>query len=99
MRVISHKAIREAIKKYADLKTPLDDWYQVAVRARWLSLEDIRKIYPTTDRVSNFLVFNIKGNKYRLICGVDFQKQILYIKHILTHADYDKEDWKNDPYF
>ncbi|MEG3979486.1 type II toxin-antitoxin system HigB family toxin [Microcoleus sp. T3B2] len=49
--------------------------------------------------MGGFTVFNIKGNNYRLIVSIDYESQLIYIKYILTHAEYDKEKWKNDPYF
>ena len=49
--------------------------------------------------MGNFTVFNLKGNKYRLILDIDYSEQVAYFKYFLTHAQYDKEQWKNDPYF
>jgi mRNA interferase HigB len=60
---------------------------------------DIRQIYRDADAVGNFVVFNIKGNNYRLIVGIDYADQTVYFKYFLTHAEYDKDKWKNDPYF
>ncbi|KHG39820.1 MAG: type II toxin-antitoxin system HigB family toxin [Aphanizomenon flos-aquae KM1D3_PB] len=54
---------------------------------------------PTADAVGNFIVFNIKGNSYRLIVSIDYAIQTVYYKYFLTHAEYDKEKWKNDPFF
>lgn len=99
MRIISRKAIREAVKKHADLQQPLDDWYNIAAKAVWTSISDIRLVYPSADGVGNLTVFNIKGNKYRLIVGIDYPKQCIFIKYVLPHAEYSKEEWKNDPYF
>lgn len=59
----------------------------------------MQSVFPKAEAVGNFTVFNIKGNKYRLIVSIDYEKQLVYIKYILPHAEYDKEDWKNDPYF
>jgi mRNA interferase HigB len=63
------------------------------------NLEDIRQIYRDAEAVGNFTVFNIKGNKYRLIVGIDYENQTVYYKYLLTHSEYDKNEWKNDPYF
>jgi mRNA interferase HigB len=59
----------------------------------------VQAIYSKAEAVGNFTVFNIKGNTYRLIADINYIKQRIYIKYILTHAEYDKEQWKNDPYF
>ena len=62
-------------------------------------LIEVQSIYPKAEAVGNFTVFNIKGNKYRLIASINYIRQIIYIKYILTHAEYDKNNWKRDPYF
>ena len=56
-------------------------------------------IYPKAEAVGNFTVFNIKGNRYRLIVDLVYASQRIYIKYVLTHAEYDKDEWKNDSYF
>ena len=63
------------------------------------NLEDVRLIYRDAEAVGNFTVFNIKGNAYRLIVGIDYENQVIYYKYFLTHAQYDKDKWKNDSYF
>jgi mRNA interferase HigB len=77
----------------------VEGWYTAVRKANWRSLEDIRQIYRDADAVGNFVVFNIKGNDYRLIVGIDYEDQTVYFKYLLTHAEYDKDRWKNDPYF
>lgn len=99
MRVISRRRLLEFAKKNADAYTPLDNWYRAALGAEWKSLNDVRQVFPSADIVGNFTIFNIKGNNYRLIVSIDYERQLLYVKYILTHADYDKDKWKNDPYF
>ncbi|MGI2902303.1 type II toxin-antitoxin system HigB family toxin [Tolypothrix sp. VBCCA 56010] len=56
-------------------------------------------VFPSADQVSNLTIFNIGGNNYRLITLVDYNYQKVFIRHVLTHAEYDKEDWKNDPWY
>jgi len=60
---------------------------------------EVQAVYPKAEAVGNFTVFNIKGNKYRLILSINYEQPIIYIKYVLTHAEYDKENWKNDDYF
>ncbi|MBW4688835.1 MAG: type II toxin-antitoxin system HigB family toxin [Komarekiella atlantica HA4396-MV6] len=71
----------------------------IATKVDWSNLVEIQSIFPKVEAVGNFTIFNIKGNKYCLIVSIDYEKQLIYIKYILTHAEYDKEKWKNDPYF
>ena len=84
---------------HADVCDALDDWFFTASKASWQSLTDVQMLYPKADAVSNFTVFNIKGNKYRLISSINYEKQIVYVKYVLTHAEYDKDRWKDDPYY
>ena len=94
MNVISKRGLFERAAKYADATTALQTWFDTAVRAEWGSLEDIRKLYPATDMLGDLAIFNIRGNKYRLIVRMLFQFKQIYIKEFLTHADYDKGAWK-----
>jgi len=99
MHVISFKILRDYAKNHADCEEALSNWYKVASKAIWINLVDIQQVFPKAESVGNLTVFNIKGNKYRLIVSIDYQGQLIYIKYILTHAEYDKEEWKNDYYF
>lgn len=99
MHVISYRSLREYARKHSDCSEPLDSWYKVASKANWSNLLEVQSVFPSAEAVGNFTVFNIKGNKYRLIVSIDYQRQLMYIKYVLTHAKYDKEYWKNDPYF
>ena len=99
MHVISRSRLREFCKDHADSCEPLYDWYDIANQASWQHLIEVQQIYPQAEAVGNFTVFNIKGNRYRLIADIQYQKQIIYVKYVLTHAEYDKEQWKNDPYY
>ena len=99
MHVISRKQLREHCQIHADSCEALDDWYRTASQAHWTNLVEVQAVYPKAEAVGNFTVFNIKGNKYRLIVNINYAKQVIYIKYVLTHAEYDKDAWKNDPYF
>lgn len=99
MHVISFKILREYGQTHANCQEPLNNWYKVAVKAKWSKLVEVQQVFPKAEAVGNFTVFNIKGNKYRLIVNIDYPGQLIYIKYILTHAEYDKENWKDDPHF
>lgn len=99
MHLISIRNLRADAAKYPDTATPVDRWYRVVKSASWRNLEDAKQAFPTVESVSNFTVFDIKGNNYRLIVSIDYKIQTIYYKYFLTHAEYDKEDWKNDPYY
>lgn len=99
MRVISRKVLREFCQTHADSCSTLCSWYRIASKAQWANLIDVQKTYKTAEAVGSFTVFNIRGNRYRLIVDIVYSTQRIYIKYVLTHAEYDRETWKNDPYF
>lgn len=69
-------------------------WYRVTKRARWTGLSAVREDFRHADVAGPFTVFNIGGNKYRLIAVIKYRWQMVYVRHILTHFEYDKEKWK-----
>ncbi|MUG97236.1 type II toxin-antitoxin system HigB family toxin [Scytonema sp. UIC 10036] len=97
MHVISRKKLKEFWEKHGDSYDALDNWYKAASKAKWSDLTEVQAIYPTAEAVGNFTVFNIKGNKYRLIVDIIYPEATIFIKYVLTHAEYDKDKWKNDP--
>jgi mRNA interferase HigB len=99
MRIISRKMLREFSKQHTDSYGALDNWYKAASKAKWANLTEVQKIYPTAEAVGNFTIFNIKGNRYRLIVDIVYSDETIFVKYILTHAEYDKDKWKNGPYF
>jgi mRNA interferase HigB len=105
MRIIARRTLREFVegrKGYKDhiaLRAALDAWFDEVKKARWSSAADIKRSYATASVVSaDRIVFNIKGNAYRLVAAVDFEKSIVWIKWIGTHKDYDRIDVKEVQY-
>ncbi len=94
MRVISKSAWRDAVAADPSLGGPISQWYKVASLASWHSLMDVRKVYPHADFVDPYTVFNIKGNSYRLVVKVEYRWQIIFVKHVLTHDEYTRGNWK-----
>lgn len=94
MHVLSRKKLLEAADRHPDLAVPLDIWYRIAKRAEWKNLTDVKRIFPSTDAVGKFAVFNIKGNAYRLIAEINYRTGRVFLRHILTHAEYSKGGWK-----
>lgn len=97
MRIITYKRIQEFSEKHSDVANSLNFWYHTTKSKEWNSFNDIKKDFPSTDYVgNNRFVFNIKGNKYRLIVIISFNAKKVYIRFIGTHAEYDKiKDIKN----
>ncbi len=94
MRVISKSAWRDAVAADPSLGGPISQWYKVASLASWHSLMDVRKVYPHADFVDPYTVFNIKGNSYRLVVKVEYRWQTIFVKHVLTHDEYTRGNWK-----
>ena len=94
MHVISRKKLLETAGVHADLAGPLDVWYRIAKTAAWDSLEDVRRQFPSADGVGKYTVFNIKGGSYRLISEINYRTKSVFIRYVITHAEYDQEGWK-----
>lgn len=99
MHLIAISRLREATAKFPDVSTQIEDWNEIVKTATWQNLTEVQQTYTFAEAVGNFTVFNIKGNRYRLIVSINYFKQIIYFKYFLTHAEYDKDNWKNDLYF
>ena len=91
MHIISHKALVLFAAEHSAAAGPLDDWYRTAKRAVWRSIVDTRRIYPHADAAGECTVFNIAGNKYRLVAQINYEKQTIYVRHIFTHDGYSKQ--------
>ena len=94
MNTISRRMIREFVVLHPNSESSLTAWYKIAEKAKWQNIVDVRQDYPHADSVGRFVVFNIAGNNVRLIAEIRYQSQSILIKHILTHAEYNKDRWK-----
>lgn len=93
MRIIAKRALRDFWEQHADVEQALKAWYQDAKQADWNSPQDIRQTYATASILpNNRVVFNIRGNTYRLIVAVNYDFGIVYIRFIGTHSAYDAID-------
>jgi mRNA interferase HigB len=91
--VIAKTILQEFGRSHADAIEPLNDWWAKARKADWATLQDIRNTFNSVDYVGNDrYVFNIKGNKYRLVAMIFFDIRTIYIRYVDTHANYDKID-------
>lgn len=93
MHIVSLKTLRLFWEKHPDAEQPLRAWYLIAKRARWRTPSDIKADYGTASIIgNNRVVFNIKGNDYRLVVLAAYHKGRLFIRFVGTHADYDRID-------
>ena len=95
VHVVSHKAIRTFCEGHPAARSPLDYWYRVAKRATWTSFANVKQSFNTADFVAPFVVFDIGGNKYRLIAEINLSRRVLFIRAIMTHKQYAKGTGKS----
>ena len=90
MRVIAKKTLREFWEKHSDCEQQLKSWFREASNAEWKNPSEIKIEYPSISILSNNrVVFNIKGNNYRLVIKINYDYQIVWIRFIGTHSEYD----------
>lgn len=99
MHVISQTRLKKFWLKHPDAERGLRYWYKLTITHKWQCFTDIRQTFPSADFVNNFVVFNICGNNYRLITFIDFKQSKVFVRYILTHAEYDRDDWKKDDWY
>jgi mRNA interferase HigB len=91
MVIIAKSTLTRFATKHSDTLVPLLEWYDVVSDANWSNVHDVKQTFNSADYVGNErFVFNIKGNRYRLVASVIFSIRTVYIKFIGTHAEYDK---------
>lgn len=96
MHIITAKRIRQAKEQWPQVARALDTWYRKAKGAKPADFADMKALFPALDKVGRFHVFDIGGNKLRLIAIVRYGGQRLYIRHVLDHGEYDKGLWKEE---
>jgi len=94
MRVIHWGRARRFFQYNPGAEKALKDWRKAVQEAKWKNFPDVKRTFGSADWVAGKIVFDIKNNEYRLIAIVAFKNQKLYIKHIMTHLEYDKGSWK-----
>lgn len=97
--MIGQKPLREFWDRHKDAETPLRLWYKTAQKATWSSLQDVRNTYPQADAVETkdsgtLTVFNIGGNKFRLVVRIRYDYELINVRCVLTHEEYDEGKWK-----
>ncbi|MEO1297772.1 MAG: type II toxin-antitoxin system HigB family toxin [Cyanobacteria bacterium J06636_16] len=99
MHIITRSRLVEFWEEHPESKTSLLLWHKLTTTAQWKNLIETRKVFRSADQVGNFTVFNIGGNKYRLITFIDYTYQKVFIRNVLTHAEYNKNNWKQDTWY
>ena len=94
MHVITRKRLNDFAARFPDSAEPLRRWYDLVRKSAFANLANLRETFPSADQVDGKTVFNIGGNKYRLIVAIHYNRRKIYIRHVLTHAEYDRGRWK-----
>jgi mRNA interferase HigB len=96
MRVLTKKTLQAFWEKFPDAEAPLRSWYKIAKKAEWRNLVEARNDFPHADLAGVCTIFNIGGNKYRLITKIYYPHKKILIRFVLTHTEYDKKIYRND---
>ena len=95
MHVITRKRLNEFAEKHPETRSSLARWYGIIRKNRFANFARLRDVFPHADQVGKFTVFNIGGNKVRLIAALHYNRDKIYIRHVLTHEEYDAGKWRN----
>jgi mRNA interferase HigB len=93
MGIVSRKALREATAKHSEWGASLNAWFKIAKNADWKNFTEVRNSWRNYAIVGRFVVFDISHNRCRLIVVIKYQWRMVYIRRILSHAEYDEKDW------
>ena len=94
MHIITRKRLNEFAERHPDTKSTLQHWYRLVKKNEFKSFAELRKTFGSADQVGNLTVFNIGGNKVRLIAAIHYNRRTIYIRAVLTHLEYDEGKWK-----
>lgn len=94
MRIITHSRIVEAERRFPECATALDAWYRLMKRGRFESTAELRAAFGGMDKVGPLYVFDVGGNKLRVIAAIHFNTGMVFVRHVLSHKEYDREGWK-----
>lgn len=96
MRIISERHLRDFWQKNSEAENAMREWIKTIRLADWNNFSDVRKTFNHADVYKNCVIFDIGGNKYRIIAKVAYQIKVIFIRFILTHKEYDEKKWQSD---
>jgi mRNA interferase HigB len=96
MNVVNYEVLQKFARKHARSRSSLDTWYEATLETIWRNFDDVKKTFRTADIYGDCTIFDIAGNKYRLIATINYDLEQVYIETILTHAEYDRDKWKKN---
>jgi mRNA interferase HigB len=98
MKIVNYEIVMRFTKKHADARAAFKRWRDLTEAAIWHSHDDVKRTFPSADKYKACTIFDIGGNKYRLIAKINYDQhvQIVNVREAMTHAEYDKDKWKSD---
>ena len=94
MHIITRKRLNEFAEKHPDTESALANWYRLMKRNNVSNFVELREVFPAADQVGKLTVFNVGGNKVRVIAAIHYNRRKVYLRAVLTHAEYDDQRWK-----
>jgi mRNA interferase HigB len=94
MHVITRKRLNDFTLRHPESRSALAHWYRLIKGERFSSFVDLKRVFATADQVGKFTVFNVGGNKFRLVAAIHYNRGKVYIRHVLTHHEYNRGQWK-----
>ena len=96
MELIDYELVEEFAKKHARSRSSLNMWRETTIAVRWKNFDDVKKTFRATDLYGDCVIFDIGGNKYRLIAKIEYEDEQVSINKVMTYAEYDKDKWKRE---
>lgn len=94
MRIISKRPLREFWSFHPESKELLEGWYHKALHASAANFAELRQTFSSADYVDGFTIFDVGGNSYRLVAVIHYNTQRIYVRNVMTHAEYDRNHWR-----
>lgn len=94
MHIITRKRLNAFSDEHPESRAALGHWYRLIKEERFTNFAELRRVFPQADQVGRLTVFNVGGNKVRLIAAIHYNRGKVYIRHVLTHSEYDRNRWK-----
>ena len=94
VHVIARRRLQEFSARHKEAEAPLGVWYAIVSKTDFGTFAGLKRVFNSADKVGKFTVFEIGGNKFRLVAAVHYNRKKVYIRHVLTHVEYDRSTWK-----
>ena len=96
MHIISKRKLADFWKRYPKARVSMEAWFRIMSRGNFSSFNELKKTFASADYVDGLIVFDIGGNNFRLIAAIHFNRGKVYVRDVLTHAAYDRNEWKRE---